>query len=188
MRLTNCLRACLLAVAMTAAGTAAANEATPFLEGEKKVGGVETAHARVLHAGGLEEIEVTAVEKDGDDLVATRKGIGENNSRYTKIIVSPKGLRQPQDVPNDKPEQWVLKCGLKAGESWDTPSGKRTASGPEEVKVPAGTFQALRVVWEGDGEGLTSWYAPGVGEVKRVMKRNGKEAVTRSLYSFSPGK
>jgi hypothetical protein len=36
--------------------------------------------------------------------------------------------------------------------------------------VPAGKFQALRVVWESDGRVLTSWYTAGVGEEKRVEK------------------
>ena len=52
--------------------------------------------------------------------------------------------------------------------------------------MPAGKFKALRVVWESDGRTLASWYAPGVGEVKRVEKfGNGKERTTRLLKSFN---
>lgn len=53
--------------------------------------------------------------------------------------------------------------------------------------MPAGTFKARRVVWESDGETLTSWYAPGFGEVKRVVKRCGTEGVSRALKSFTAG-
>lgn len=56
------------------------------------------------------------------------------------------------------------------------------------MKVGAGTFQALKVVWEAEGQTLTSWYAPGVGEVKRTIKRDGVETVYRSLKSFTEGK
>ncbi|AWM37875.1 hypothetical protein C1280_13285 [Gemmata obscuriglobus] len=139
--------------------------------------------------GGEEAVEVSAVEKDGDELVVSRKGVDGTSTRYTQMIVSTKGLRQPKDAFNDKPEPvWVLKCGLRAGESWETPSGKRTLHEAEEVKVPAGTFKALRVVVESGTETLTSWYAPGVGEVKRTQKRCGTVTVIRSLKSFTPGK
>lgn len=141
--------------------------------------------------GGEEGVEVSAVEKDGDTLVVSRKGVGGNNSRYTKTIVSPEGLRQdrPGGGDGDDVSVWVLKARLKAGESWKVADGgTRAVSGPEEVKVPAGTFQALKVVWQADGRTLTSWYAPGVGEVKRVIKRCGTETVTRSLKSFTAAK
>jgi hypothetical protein len=58
------------------------------------------------------------------------------------------------------------------------------------VEVPAGRFVAARVVLEQpEGLHLTSWYAPRLGEVKRVERRpGGAETVTRSLKSFAPGK
>lgn len=83
----------------------------------------------------------------------------------------------------------MLKSRLKPGESWEVPGGsKRTVSGPEEVKVPAGKYQALKVVWETEGRTFTSWYAPGVGEVKRTIKSCGQETAYRSLKSFTEGK
>lgn len=136
--------------------------------------------------GETEEVEVYEVEKDGDNVVVGRRRVGETVP-YTKMIVSADGLRQPPDREGEK--GWVLKSKLKAGESWEVPGGgKRTVSGPEEVKVPAGKYQALKVVWEDDGRTLTSWYAPGVGEVKRTVKRDGVEIVYRSLKSFTEGK
>jgi hypothetical protein len=81
----------------------------------------------------------------------------------------------------------VLKAGLKPGGSWAVPDGgELKVYGPEVVEVPAGRFTALRVVWEQGGGTLTSWYAPGVGEVKRVVTRGGEERVFRTLKSFRP--
>lgn len=141
--------------------------------------------------GGEEAAEVADVEKDGDALIVSRKGVGENNSRYTKMVVSADGLRQDrEDDDGNTATVWVLKTTLKPGESWKVADGgKRTVYGPEEVSVAAGKFQALRVVWEYDGRLQTSWYAPGIGEVKRTVKRGDeKEVVTRTLKSFREGK
>ena len=65
-----------------------------------------------------------------------------------------------------------------------------TVAGVEEVKVPAGTFRAIRVVTEStDSSGkefqtITTWYAPGIGPV-RIDYANSK---TCRLVSFTPGK
>lgn len=136
-----------------------------------------------------EEVEVYEVEKDGDSVVVGRRRVGETIP-YTKMVVSADGLRQNRpNADGEEAEVWVLKTKLKAGESWKVADGgKRTVHGPEEVKVPAGKYQALKVVWESDNETRTSWYAPGVGEVKRVLKRGDQETVYRTLKSFTEGK
>ncbi|AMV28090.1 hypothetical protein VT84_27035 [Gemmata sp. SH-PL17] len=135
---------------------------------------------------GVDEVAVVSgVEKIGDDLVVARAGADGNETRYTKMVVSAEGLRQEREGANGE-SAWLLKSGLRSGDSWDVPDGgKRTVYGPEPIEVPAGKFTALRVVWEHEGGRLTSWYAPGVGEVKRVEKKpGGKETVTRLLKSF----
>lgn len=139
--------------------------------------------------GEEEAVEVSAVEKSGPELVVSRKPSGGLGRSYAKVIVSAEGLRQEGVVLDGQTlSLWVLKTRLKSGDSWEVKGGgRRTVFGPEEVKVPAGKFQALRVVWEREGGTLTSWYAPGIGELKRVEKKNGTETVTRSLKSFSPG-
>lgn len=135
--------------------------------------------------GELETAVVSAVEKDGDDLIVSREGADGTRTAYTKMVVSPDGLRQEREFTGGK-LGWVLKANVKAGDSWDTPEGgKRTVHGPEAVEVPAGKFTALRVEWEQFGGKCTSWYAPGVGEVKRVVKRGETETVTRALKSFT---
>ena len=107
---------------------------------------------------------------------------------YAKVVVSPAGLRQDRPGPDGSDVAvWLLKVGVRAGDSWDaSDGGKRTVHEAEKVVVPAGTFTAVRVVWEYEGGAQTSWYAPGVGEVKRVVKRGGDEVVTRALKSFRP--
>ena len=134
-----------------------------------------------------ESVVVSAVEKDGDDLIVSREGVDGTRTIYAKMVVSAEGLRQVRELTDGK-VGWVLKSRLKPGDSWEVPDGgKRTVHEPEEIEVPAGKFKALRVVWEHDGGTLTSWYAPGVGEVKRTIKRNDVETVYRSLKSFTPG-
>jgi hypothetical protein len=59
MRLTSGVKAGLLAIST---GTALADAATPFLEGVKKVGDVETATARVIHIGA--DVYVVVVRSD----------------------------------------------------------------------------------------------------------------------------
>jgi hypothetical protein len=135
-------------------------------------------------AGGREEIaEVSEVEKVDGELVVSRKGVDGSATPYTKMVVTPKGLRQDQfnSGPNTV---WVLRTDVKAGASWDTPEGKRTVFGPEAIEVPAGKFNALRVEWVQAGSRMVSWYAPGVGEVKRIEKVGDEEVAFRVLKSF----
>ena len=89
-------------------------------------------------------------------------------------------------MKSDRPE-WLLKLPYKVGETWESggeqelrdpfPNQKwtHTSDGEEDVKVPAGTFRALRVTSKGHGipgsilpplEPSTVWYAPRVGVVK----------------------
>jgi hypothetical protein len=134
--------------------------------------------------GQIETAVVSAVEKDGDDLIVSREGADGTRTAYAKVIVSPDGLRQEREATGGK-VGWVLKSTVNAGDSWDMPEGgTRTVFGPEEVEVPAGKFHALRVEYEQFGAKYTSWYAPNVGEVKRVMKRDQAETVPRALKAF----
>lgn len=139
--------------------------------------------------GGVDEtVVVSAVEKDADGLVVAREGANGNGAAYSKVVVTAAGLRQARPGPDgeDVPV-WLLKVGVRPGDSWDAADGgKRTAHEPEKVVVPAGTFTAVKVVWEHEGGTQTSWYAAGVGEVKRVVKRGDDEVVTRALKSFRP--
>jgi hypothetical protein len=120
------------------------------------------------------------------------------------VSVSPAGLftltvgnRGALDEPS-----CFLKLPHRNGQRWAMDSsspnfrtkGTCTAFGPEQVRVPAGTFDAIRVESESQVEGgelrlTTNWFAPVVGMVKMVSKAKGDDReVTFLLKSFTAGK
>jgi hypothetical protein len=149
-----------------------------------------TVGAKWVYLGedGREEgIEVSSVEKEGGGWIVSRTGLRGNAVVYTKVAVSHAGLKKDAvDSEGKTVEDWIIKGKGRSGDSWDTPEGgKRKVHDPEVVVVPAGKFTAVRVETELVGVTTTSWYAAGVGEVKRVVRREGaKEIVTRSLKTF----
>lgn len=99
-------------------------------------------------------------------------------------------------------DQLALRFPIKSGDSWavSTPiqmglvceAGKMTVGDEEDIKVPAGTFRATKVVntvAEVGGKPIelpytyAFWYAKGVGMVR--IEWNGG---FRALKSFTPGK
>lgn len=96
-----------------------------------------------------------------------------------------------------EPAKQFLKNPLTAGARWNW-SGKSTTLmdmtesnrvlGPDTVKVPAGTFRAMKVVTrvsEGPGTATkTYWYADGVGLVK-YMTESGPIKYTWELVDYS---
>ena len=150
-----------------------------------------TVGAEWVYEGAGREDEtavVSRVGRDGDgSAVVSRAAGGGNGLAYTDVVVDADGLRQDKDGPDGPRTAWLMKARTRRGDSWDAPDGRRTTHGPEPIEVPAGKFVAVRVVLEADGETTTSWYAAGVGEVKRVVRvGNGPAVVTRSLKSFRP--
>jgi len=82
-----------------------------------------------------------------------------------------------------EPAKQYLKNPLVAGAQWGWQGTDYTqtemqednqVTGPEEVTVPAGKFQAMKVVSKVAGTSApltrTSWYAPGVGMVKSTSE------------------
>jgi hypothetical protein len=122
---------------------------------------------------------------------------------WVNVEVSRRGLFRVwcRGNKDDPPHPW-LKLPVEGGGEWaydDIGLGGRilgkvraTASGPEEVEVPAGTYRAIRVEmsWPARG-GLgdwapstsTRWYAPGVGLVKQTGP-----SYEEVLKSFAPGR
>src|SRR5262249_8826729 len=118
------------------------------------------------------------------------------------------GMDTGKDSVVCEPAVCLLKLPHKDGARWEVAStrtfksgfsvkdsSKFTAYGPEEVKVPAGTFKAIRVVSipaDGTGWPSTVWYAPGVGVVRSTSEvRLGGErpkSVESVLKSFTPAK
>ena len=140
---------------------------------------------------------VGAESRDGGVLVSIDREWDGKTVPDCRVLVSADGLL---DLPLPGKEadrsHWLLKCPVIRGQSrelpregWDPPVCTDVVAGVEEVKVPAGTFEAVRVdtVWTRAGveRGRTScWYARDVGLVKWTDYGSFSEV----LVSFKPGK
>ncbi len=143
--------------------------------------------------GGFDRVAAVE-ERDGETFVTVNDG-------QAVWVVSGKGLsiaRQGKDTYH--PPLAILKLDQVGGAGWDVtsetkgsdykhPHGKFAAHRPEEVKLPTGTYRALRVegTWEG-GTKVTFWFAPEVGLVKRVVNHANGGGFTQELRAFAPGK
>jgi hypothetical protein len=89
-------------------------------------------------------------------------------------------------LPHEDGARWKYRVKAQPG-GLAGAEATNTAHGPEEVVVPAGKYQAIRVEYRGTRdskeEAATFWYAPGVGLVKMVC-----EGVLQELKSFTPKK
>ncbi len=134
---------------------------------------------------------VARVEQQDGATVVTLDRLDPVKGELSRDVVaaSPQWLSRVGPAPEllKTPLRW-LKLPFKPGERWKAYEGHEARSvGEEEVTVGAGTFKALRVAILIGGDEAARydfWYAPGVGEVKRVAQ--GK--VYRSLKSFTPAK
>jgi hypothetical protein len=147
---------------------------------------------------------VTRVEKKGAGFrVTTGQEVAPGSTLKTVTDVSAKGVYLVEFAGKVHAEPVpLLKLPAKAGDSWTAEHQIPAAHGAaatftytvgkvEEVKVPAGTFKAIRVEEKTDQTVLrltaTRWYAPGVGLVKAVTA-TGKIEQTQVLKSYTPGK
>ena len=137
-------------------------------------------------SGEVVQTAITAAEeKDGAVVLTIGLVTGDKADPYWKVLVSPKGLFQGDGgLAEEKFPHPLLTLPIKPGEKLEV-TGKptRTVVGIEEVEVPAGKYQAARV----ESEGLTEWFAPGVGCVKTVRGPKTAE-ITTVLKAFIPGK
>jgi hypothetical protein len=141
---------------------------------------------------GKEEAWVVArVEQKGGATVVTLDRVDQGKEQCPRDVLeaSPQWLSRVGPAPEllKTPVRW-LKLPFKPGERWKVYEWHNARSvGEEEVTVGAGTFKALRVevtIEDNEAARYDFWYAPGVGEVKRVA--GGK--VQRTLKSFTPAK
>lgn len=151
--------------------------------------------------------EVTKVIADGKQTrVIVTCTDGPGNSWEMEYIVADGAVSQPKNglLTYDPPFRRV-DLDLKPGAKWESVtlsvkgsfvcSGEMVAGEEEEVKVPAGTFKAVPVVYtvtKVDGKRLkpkplvyTDWYAEGVGLVKAKYPHPDGD---KTLKSFTPGK
>ncbi|MDY3557603.1 hypothetical protein R5W23_000130 [Gemmata sp. JC673] len=144
-----------------------------------------------------EEITKADPIKSGVRLTVRVRSKGEWDATYE---VGPGGVFARTDGPFVIEKQ-MIRLPVKVGDSWafaypiqkglKCDGGTVTVSGSEEVKVPAGTFMATKVVstvTEVGGQPIpkpttyTDWYAKGVGLIRRDWDGGG-----RVLKSFTPG-
>jgi hypothetical protein len=145
------------------------------------------------------------VEKGGEKIISVGRELKSKVTpagtfKLTKQgAIESVGISQINDLPLS-----ALDRPVKPGDVWEVDTigpgkvpvkWKRAVRGPEKVKIPAGTFEAIRVehtfTIKGDGElpdvlflSRTEWYAPGVGLIR--VEGEGKELEV--LKSFTPGK
>ena len=143
--------------------------------------------------------EVT--EKDGAKLVEVhvRHHDGKGTQHSYTVEVTKTGVREVSNANRRiDPPTPLVKWPCKKDDTWETMfklDGEYRAdyafrcAGFEEVKVPAGTFQALRVEKTSADpltgktiQTITTWYAPDIGPVCI------KYGSTRELVKFTPGK
>jgi hypothetical protein len=157
-------------------------------------------------AGGGEAVCVlTAAEGKGDETSLTLEWEYKDKDRETqktveKLRVSTAGVyRLGIDKKVYDPPECMLKLPFEFGGTWewrlkgdDKFKKPYKAVAEEEVKVPAGSYKALRVESGITGTTIklewTYWYAPDVGIVKRRFKDGLGFDVTYLLKSFVAGK
>jgi hypothetical protein len=154
------------------------------------------------YACGIVLIVSKVEERDGTKVVTVERVNGNKRTLDEVVEVSTGGLIRTE-LPMGKFERpyVLLKTPFQVGDTWmcDTaglgagvPASKsiHTVAGTEQVEVPAGTFETVRVDIESPPGAaakkpkLSAWYAPNVGLVKMS---EGKLDIW-ALKSFTPGK
>jgi hypothetical protein len=144
---------------------------------------------------------VTKVEKQGAGFrVTTGREVAPGSVLKAVTDVSARGVYVVEFAGKVHADPVpLLKLPAKAGDTWTVEQQIPAAHGAatftytvgkvEEVKVPAGTFKAIRVEERTDALQMsaTRWYAPGVGLVKMISS-TGKIETTQVLKSYTPGK
>ena len=128
------------------------------------------------------ETVIAVTDQDGMKVVALGTvDAGKARPDDRAVAVSARGLVSGVKPPDGRfvPRATILRVPVVPGEQWAggrpggfVPVWRVTTRGPEEVVVPAGRFQAVRVDATYVGADRSqkhdrSWYAPGVGAVRR---------------------
>lgn len=136
---------------------------------------------------------VTKVEeRKGTKVVTVEREVGEQRAPEEIMEVSATGFfRTHQSGEALGAPLEILKVPFKVGDSWtfrfEGTDGTKTIGAIETIKVPAGTFEAVRVDTDhtrGNQRHQSRWwYAPGTGLLK--MNDGGNDQWV--LKSFAPG-
>ena len=191
---------------LLAASTSMAVPLAPLPEGVSPqyyfptvVGSKWTYDDSINRQGGYGEVITKSEKKDGRFIVTVKSTsldwVDSDATTIAQYIVSKDGvflsaelLESDDHKAFHDPPICLLKLPFKKGDKWDrdAKTGKwpRVAVKAEKIKVPAGTFEAIRVEQESPdfGEKVTRatwWFAPSVGIVKTVI--NDKVVQLRSF-------
>jgi hypothetical protein len=142
------------------------------------------------------EVIASVEEKDGATVVSVRSVLDGAGATRHKVAISNKGLFMLEnDGDKADPPLCVLKLHAPVGTKWTVNSalssvtikGTAAVAEPARIKVPAGTYTAVRVEMAytvlNEKYHSTIWIAQGIGIVKMV---SADETVV--LKSFTPGK
>lgn len=134
---------------------------------------------RVYETGGAERVLIVAKieHRNGTTVVIVEREDNGKRSEDDVVEVSGAGLIRTRWAGTDYDPPLVLVKGpVRVGESWAVKTigveGTKKVAAVETIKVPAGTFEAVRV--ESDygpataPSKSTAWYAPNVGLIKVV--------------------
>ncbi|MET0334573.1 MAG: hypothetical protein ABW190_09910 [Rhizobacter sp.] len=187
-KVTMCLRACMAFAVVLANGGAAAQSSAPVPKPSPKVGDV-LEFDKLYVTVPCKRWEVKELDKNG--LQVSQCG---DNLAYFEVatgalvrIVTKDGDKLVQFSPRSTSIEFPLSVGKTWSGSYDgytnddgaqwNAKSKCTVQAAEKVKVPAGEFDALRILCEdawssGPFSGVsktTSWYAPQVGTVVKAV-------------------
>lgn len=124
----------------------------------------------------IEEVVTKSEEKDGQILITVEVKVAGDPPTISQYAVSKDGVFRLGFTHNlggppvkCDPPYCHLKLPHKDGNTWENEDDKafrrkHVAKKVETVKVPAGTFEAIRVE---TGKDIVSWFAPDVGLVKQ---------------------
>lgn len=134
---------------------------------------------------------VSVAEKDGAKVLSRMGRANGCGSPRGDVVVSPARVTEAGPDRRAAPRT-LLVLPLRVGRKWEDQGWTTTVRGVEKVMVPAGEYEAVRVdevAHSPDGVvTVTSWYARGVGLVKRVQRAGGGEESVRVLHRFRLGR
>lgn len=137
-----------------------------------------------LQVAGMEFFEMEEATPDGDDLFRMGYRSDSEGVRYHNFdrMSHKDALNQILRYPVRTGDSWEVKVQLLAGGHKAVDKWNHTVFGLETVKVPAGTFRAVRIdstdKLEDDPDDqrywVRTWFAPAVGMVKYSTGRTNR--------------
>ncbi len=152
-----------------------------------------TVGAKWVYDGDHELVVSKVEDRKGAKVVTVEQETAKGRNVNEVMEVSEAGLARlscggaPFDAPLD-----MLRAPCRVGTTWKVNTagieGTDTIAAVETIKVPAGTFEAVRVdaqyTFVNQQRTYSAWYAPGVG----LLKMTEGDKVIWLLKSFTPGK